>query len=75
MVQGEVGGKGGDDLQGIFLCDVYSLKSYIVRKMVTICRSNPPAMAGLPILRAATGGRPYNTLFGTGHGSLGFPAS
>jgi hypothetical protein len=39
--------------------------------MVTNCRGNPPAMAGLPILRAATGGRPYNNLFGSGLSGLG----
>jgi hypothetical protein len=36
--------------------------------MATNCRGNPP---WLPILRAATGGRPYNILFGSGLSGLG----
>jgi hypothetical protein len=39
-----------------------------VRKMVINCRGNPP---WLPILRAATGGRPYNILLGSGLSGLG----
>jgi len=39
-----------------------------VREMVTNCRGNP---LWLPILRAATGGRPYNFLFGSGLPGLG----
>jgi hypothetical protein len=37
--------------------------------MVTNCRGNP---AWLPILRAATQGRPYNILFGFAYAGLGF---
>jgi hypothetical protein len=37
--------------------------------MVTNCRGNPP---WLPILRAATGGRPYHILFGSGLAGLRF---
>jgi A/G-specific adenine glycosylase len=36
--------------------------------MARNCRGNPP---WLPILRAATGGRPYNILFGSGLSGLG----
>ena len=36
--------------------------------MVTNCRGNPP---WLPILRAATGGRPYKFLFGSGYAGFG----
>jgi hypothetical protein len=39
--------------------------------VVTNCRGNPP---WLPILRAATGGRPYNILFGSGSARLGILA-
>jgi hypothetical protein len=39
-----------------------------VRKMVTNGRGNP---AWLPILRAATSGRPDNILFGAGLAGLG----
>ena len=42
-----------------------------VRKMVKNCRGNPPALAGLPMLRAATGGRPYKILFGSNLSGLG----
>jgi hypothetical protein len=41
-----------------------SLTGYIDAKMVTNCRGNP---AWLPILRAATWGRPYNILFVSGY--------
>ena len=37
--------------------------------MVTNCRGNPP---WLPILRAATGGRPCHFLFGSGLAGLRF---
>jgi len=40
--------------------------------MVINCRGNPP---WLPILRAATGGRPYNILFGSGLSGLGVTTS
>jgi hypothetical protein len=36
--------------------------------MVSNCRGNP---AWLPILRAATSGRPYKFLFGSGYAGLG----
>ena len=42
--------------------------------MLTNCRGNPPAMAGLPILRAVPPrreGRPYNNRFGSGLSGLG----
>ena len=41
----------------------FVITNEIVRKMVTNCRGNP---AWLPILRAATSGRPYNIPFGSG---------
>jgi len=44
----------------------------MVRKTVTNCKSNPP---WLPILRAATGGRPYKFLFGSGYAGLGIMGS
>jgi hypothetical protein len=39
------------------------MKNRVARKIITNCRGNPP---WLPFLRAATGGRPYNILLGSG---------
>jgi hypothetical protein len=46
-----------------------SPKNEVARKKVTNCRGNPP---WLPILRAATGGRPYNIFSSSGLAGLGF---